>query len=194
MQGIDKSTYFKILKLLSQKGTRFTTEDLARALGTSKRTVYTFFENKYDIIDKTIEFVFQEIGQSDREILADPGLAFPDKVRLYFQNIPDIYYIGILIRYADDLQRFYPELWDKTDHYIHSMWDELIHLVEKGMEDGVLHQVNTKVLRLMLDQTVGRLLDYEYTFKEKISFEAGMQAMCDIILFGLMDHKPGEHN
>lgn len=187
MQEIEKSTYLKILKLLSLKGTRFTTEDLARALGKSKRSVYACFKNKYDIIDKTIEFVFQEICRSDQKILSDLDISFHERIKLYFKNIPDTYYIGVLIRYADDLQRYYPDLWEKTNQYINSMWDELIQLVEEGIQAGVLHPVNTAVLRLMLDQTMGKLLDYEYTTKQRISFEDGMEAMCDIILFGLMN-------
>ncbi len=187
MRKIEKGIYLKILKLLSVKGTHFTTEDLARALGTSKRTVYTHFNNKYDIIDKTIDFVFEEIDSTDKQILGDKELSFADKIRLYFKNIPDTYYIGVLIRYADDFQRFYPELWEKVNKNIDGMWNELIQLVEEGIEAGVLHPVNTTVLRLMLDQTMGQLLDYEFISKTKISFEAGMQAMCDIILFGLMN-------
>ncbi len=187
MQENDRGIYLKILKLLSAKGTHFTTEDLARALGTSKRTVYIYFKNKYDIIDKTIDFVFLEICSTDHRILEDEALSFPEKIRLYFKNIPDTYYIGVLIRYADDLQRFYPELWEKAKQYIDSMWDELIWLVEEGIQAGVLYPVDTVVLRLMLDQTMGRLLDYEFISLTKLSFESGMQAMYDIILFGLME-------
>ncbi|MBU4438957.1 MAG: TetR/AcrR family transcriptional regulator [Firmicutes bacterium] len=187
MQVREKGIYLKILKLLSAKGTHFTTEDLARALGTSKRTVYTYFNNKYDIIDKTIDFVFQEIGSMDQQILSDPELAFSEKIKRYIKNIPDTYYIGVLIRYADDLQRFYPELWEKIKQYLDATWDELIQLVEEGIQAGLLNPVNTAVLRLILDQTMGRLLDYEFVTKSGISFESGMQAMCDIILFGLMD-------
>ena len=187
MQEQEKSIYLKILKLLSEKGTHFTTEDLARTLGTSKRTVYTYFKNKYDIIDKTIDFVFQEIGSMDQQILSDPELAFPEKIRQYIKNIPDTYYVGVLIRYADDLQKFYPELWEKVRQYLDATWDELIQLVEEGIEDGLLNPVNTDVLRLILDQTMGQLLDDEFVAKSRISFESGMQDMCDIILFGLMD-------
>ncbi len=192
MQEVYQNTYLKILKLLSVRGTRFTTEELARALGTSKRTVYTLFENKRDILDKTIDFIFREIGRTDQDILDNEELPFHEKIRLYFKNIPDNYYIGLLIRYADEFQRYYPDLWDKAESYINSMWDDLIRLVEKGIAAGAIHPVNTVVLRLMLDQTMGKLLDYEFTFHQKISFESGMQAMCDIILFGLIEQQESE--
>lgn len=192
MQVIEQDVYLKILRLLSSKGTRFTTEDLARALGTSKRTVYTYFENKYDIIDKTIEFVFREIGHADQQILEDESLSYTDRVRLYFKNIPDTYYIGVLIRYGEDLQRFYPKLWEKISQHVDGIWDELILLVEKGIQAGLLHPVNTSVLHLMLNQTMSRMLDYEYISQAKFSFESGLQAMCDIILMGLLDERDGD--
>jgi len=186
-QDIDKNVYLKILKLLSVKGTHFTTEDLARALGTSKRTIYMNFKNKYDIIDKTIDFVFRDIMYSDQMILEAQDTSLNENIRKYFQNIPDTYHIGVLIRHADDFQRFYPQLWNKVDHYINSIWDGLIQLVESGIQSGSIYPVNTTVLRLMLDQTLEKLLDYEFTLQNQISFESGMHAMCDIVLFGMMD-------
>ncbi len=186
-QDIDKNTYLKILKLLSIKGTRFTTEDLARTLGTSKRTIYESFENKYDIIDKTIEFVFKDINYSDQMILEASDTTLRENIIKYFQNVPDTYHIGVLIRYSDDLQRFYPQLWNKVNNYINSIWDGLIQLVEGGIQSGSIYPVDTTVLRLMLDQTLAKLLDYEFTLRNQISFESGMRAMCDIVLFGMMD-------
>ena len=42
---MDEKIYFKVIELFSEKGPRFTIEELARALGTSKRTIYENFKN-----------------------------------------------------------------------------------------------------------------------------------------------------
>lgn len=191
-KNVDDTTYLKILKLVSTKGPRFTTEDLATALGTSKRTVYAYFKDKYDIIDKTIDFVFRNIVRSDEMLPEASNLTFQEKVKIDFQSIPDSYQIGVLIRYAKDFQRYYPELWEKVDRCIKSMWDNLIQLVDKGIQDGSVYPVNTTVLRLMLEQTLTKLLDYEFILQNQISFESGMRAMYDIVLFGIMNRTHSE--
>lgn len=72
---MDNRVYLKILKCFGAKGTRFTTEDLTRELGTSKRTVYAYFSSKDEMIEKTIDFVFSQIIQSDTAI---PKYRAPD--------------------------------------------------------------------------------------------------------------------
>jgi AcrR family transcriptional regulator len=64
---MEKNLYIKTLKLIGNKGIRFTTEDLAKELGTSKRTIYAYFASKHELIEKTIDFVFSEIVASDNE-------------------------------------------------------------------------------------------------------------------------------
>ncbi|MFS0724933.1 TetR/AcrR family transcriptional regulator [Paenibacillus sp. 1P07SE] len=186
-QDIDRNVYLKLLRLLSMKGTHFTTEDLARELGTSKRTLYAYFSGKHDMIDKTIDFIFADMERSDAAILDNESYSFKEKFELYFSNVPDSYHIGVLLRYADDFQRHYPEQWAKAERHIHAMWDDLIALVEQGIENGALRKVDTTILRLMLDQTLVKLLDYEYTARQQVSFESGMRAMCEIVLYGLVD-------
>lgn len=78
-------------------------------------------------------------------------------------------------------------MWAKAGCYISAIWDELIALVDNGIQSGALHSVDTAVLRVMLEQTVKKLLDYDFTAKSQISFESGMKAMYDIVLYGLLD-------
>ena len=99
---MEKNIYLKTLKLFAGKGSRFTTEDLARELGTSKRTIYSYFSTKDEIIEKTIEFVFSEIIRSDAEILENNELTLQEKIKLYFNNIPDAYNLGSIIRRSEE--------------------------------------------------------------------------------------------
>lgn len=183
---MDDQVYLKILKCFGAKGTRFTTEDLARELGTSKRTVYAYFSSKDEMIEKTIDFVFSQIIQSDTEILENAALPIQEKMRLYFQNIPDAYSIGTIIRHMDDFQRYYPRLYEKVNHHLDMIWDGAIELVEEGMNRGELHKVDTVILKLMLNETLKKLLDYEFIAGHQVSFESGIKAMSEIILYGLI--------
>lgn len=183
---MDEKIYLKILKLLGNYGTRFTTDDLAKELGTSKRTIYTYFSSKDEMIEKTIEFVFRDIIKSDAQILYNDTYSLPQKLKLYFDNIPDAYNLGAIIRHKDDLQRFYPDLWKKVNSQLETIWDEAIQLIETGIRKKELREINTVILHLMLNESLKKLLDYEFTAQNQVSFESGIKAMYDILLCGIL--------
>lgn len=183
---MEKNIYLKIIKLFGSKGTRFTIEDLAKELGTSKRTIYSYFSNKDDIIEKTIEFVFNEIITSDTEILKNSELMLAEKIKLYFQNIPNSYSLGSIIRHMDDLQRYYPNLWEKVNYHLNTISDAVIQLIEQGIKNEELEEIDTVILKLMLNENIKRLLDYEFLAKNQVSFDSGLKAMNNIILYGII--------
>lgn len=186
---MDNHVYFKILKLFGAKGTRFTTEDLARELGTSKRTIYTYFTGKEDMIESTIDFVFREIRQEDAAVLENPKLTVEEKLKNFFQELPDAFQISAIIRHSEDLQRHYPELWEKVNQYLNSLWDEVIRMIEQGIDSGELEKVNTSILRVMLTESLRKFLDYEFAVKSGLSFDSSITAMYDIILYGILRKK-----
>ncbi|MNW37724.1 division inhibitor protein [compost metagenome] len=181
---MEENIYFKILELFGNKGRHFTTEDLARELGTSKRTIYTHFASKNEMIDKTIDFVFSEIMKYDNSILESNEYSFHEKVEMFFHNIPDTYNISAIIRHSDDLQKYYPESWKKLNNYLNNLWDGVIQLIESKKEQA--KKVNTVILRLILTETLRKLLDYEFVAKNQISFESGSKAIYDIVLYGII--------
>ncbi len=186
---MEKNIYLKTLKLLGSKGVRFTTEDLAKELATSKRTIYSYFSSKDEIIEKTIDFVFSEIIDSDTEILENSEFMIQEKIKRYFENIPYAYNLGSIIRHMDDLQKHYPYLWKKVNNYLDTMWNPIIQLIEKGIKDGELQEVDTVILKLMLNETLKKLLDYEFIVENQVSFDSGLKAMNNIILYGLIKSK-----
>ena len=183
---MEKNIYLKTLKLIGSVGLRFTTEDLAKEIGTSKRTIYSYFSSKAEVIEKTIDFVFNDIIISDAELLKNNGLLLEEKIKLYFQNIPDTYNLGSIIRHMDDLQRYYPYLWEKVNDNLNTIWDAPIQLIEQGIKDEELEQVDTVILKLMLNESIKKLLDYEFVAKNQVSFDSGLKAISDIILYGLI--------
>ncbi|WP_246553811.1 TetR/AcrR family transcriptional regulator [Paenibacillus tritici] len=138
------------------------------------------------MIERTIDFVFSQINQSDTDILGNTQIPIHDKLKLYFLNIPDAYSIGTIIRHMDDLQRYYPRLHEKVKRHLDTIWDGVIELVEQGMNRDELQKVDTVILKLMLNETLSKLLDYEFIAGHQVSFESGIKAMSDIVLYGLI--------
>lgn len=186
---MEKNIYIKTLKLFGKKGIRFTTEDLAKELGTSKRTIYSYFSSKDEIIEKTIDFVFSEIHDSDSEIIKNNELTLHEKIKQCFENIPDAYSLSAIVIHMDDLHRYYPSLWEKVNDHLNIIWNPILQLIEKGIKNNELEEIDTSILKLILNETLKKLLDYEFLTKNQVSFESGIKAMSNIILNGLIKRK-----
>lgn len=182
---MDKTVYLKILKLFESKGTHFTTEDLAKELGCSKRTIYSYFSSKDEMIEKTIDFVFLDIMQSDCEIMEDKELSLTEKIERSILSIPDMYNLGAIIQHADDLERYYPTLWKKVNNYLNQCWDNLIDLVSQGIKLGVIEDIDVSILRMILNESFRKLLDYRFMVSNNCSFESGIKAINQIVFYGI---------
>lgn len=183
---MEKIFYIKTLELIEKKGFKFTTEDLAKTLSTSKRTIYTYFSSKDEIIEKTIDFVFDEISKSDAEILNNEQLTLVQKITLYFQNIPDTYNLSSITKYMDELQRFYPEQWEKVNTNLNTFWNDIIKLIEEGIKTDELKEINSTILKIILTETYKKLLNSDFLSDKNISFNSGLKAISDIILYGIV--------
>lgn len=182
---MDHNVYLKILKLFGSKGSRFTTEDLANELGTSKRTIYSYFSSKDEMIEKTIDFVFNDIIKSDTEIFENSELTIRERIELCLSNVPNAYNMGTIIQHMDDLQRYHPNLWEKVNDNLNTIWNTVIQLVDLGIKKGEFEEVDTVILKLILNESLKKLLDYEFIAKNQFSFETGIKAMNKVILYGL---------
>ncbi|MEH6840906.1 TetR/AcrR family transcriptional regulator, partial [Priestia megaterium] len=75
--------------LIQQKGLSFTISDLAKSLGTSKRTIYQHFSSKDDIIDSIIENLILQIKNKEEEILHDKSLNLLKKITQVLICVPE---------------------------------------------------------------------------------------------------------
>lgn len=89
----------------------------------------------------------------------------------------------------DDLKRYYPHLWEKVNNYLDTIWDAVIQLIEQGIKNEELEDMDTVILKLMLNETLKKLLDYEFVAKNQVNFDSGLRAMNNIILYGLIKRK-----
>jgi hypothetical protein len=86
----------------------------------------------------------------------------------------------------EDFERHYPDLWEKTNHHLNTIWDPVLQLIEQGIKDEELEVIDPVILKLMLNETLKKLLDYDFLANHQVSFESGIKEMNNIILYGLL--------
>ena len=62
------------LEVFNRKGIKFTMDDIARTLNISKKTIYTVFEDKNALFMDMVDYLFDSIKESEKQVLADETL------------------------------------------------------------------------------------------------------------------------
>ena len=74
-----------------KKGIKFTMDDLAHALGMSKKTIYTVFEDKRSIMTQTIDRFFDDVlVMDDDTMLRENRLRLLNKFAAVFSGVANI--------------------------------------------------------------------------------------------------------
>lgn len=177
--------FLAVLNLFEEKGTHFTTLELAKELKTSKRTLYAQFHGKEDILEETIDYVFLHILESDHKILANESFSIQQRVGLFLHNLPKIGNIGALVLQLEDLKKCNPKLKNKVENYLDGIWEEFIIFLERGMRQNEIEQIDTKILRMMLQELLKKLLKVQSAKDSEYDFQTALGFVNQVLLYGI---------
>lgn len=165
-------------------GIKFTMDDLAKRLGVSKRTLYENFSSKLEILESIIDLTLTEFDERSRQIVENETLNLKEKIRQTISIMPehnDFYDLRIL----EQLKRYYPEQWERVDRELHQ-WDDLKKLLEEGMKSGILKEQNIDLLMKIIIDAINISLDQKFFSDHSISVKEAVEAITELILYGLV--------
>lgn len=168
-----------------QNSIRFTMDDLASNLATSKRTIYKHFSSKNEILDEIIEMSFNEIKQKEEVILENKELATLEKIKYVLIIVPnffDLYDQKIL----NQMKKYYPEQWEKVMFELNNTWNSLRDLLEQGINEGVIKSYSLPIIMKLISNGTNWFLDQKYLNTNDINIVEAFTVAADILLFGLV--------
>lgn len=105
------------IRLIKQKGFSFTMNDLAAALGTSKRTLYAYYSSKDQLVEAVVEQFIAEMKQIERDIYENESLNVLEKVKKMLISLPqgmELLNMGLL----NELKKYHYDAWLTLDTFI----------------------------------------------------------------------------
>lgn len=174
------------LKLIEDKGAKFTTDEIAKVLGTSKRTIYKYFESKEALIDEVIDYVFEEIYNLENQILENENLDVVKKLKLIFTCVPEGINLGRLLIHMESLERLYPSIYEKVKKRMMEIWDVAIDFLDDAISSGDIVSINTNLLRIMLIDSFKRIAEPDFLKKNELDLKKALNDMIEILLFGIL--------
>ena len=126
-----------VIAVFREKGIKFTMNDIASQLGISKKTIYTVFPNKEELLYEMVDYVFDAIKESERAVVEDDSLTLMEKIRAILLVLPEGYR-EIDFRQLYLIKERYPRIYKKLEYRLETGWEMTIALLEQGIEAGVI--------------------------------------------------------
>ncbi|MCS5490029.1 TetR/AcrR family transcriptional regulator [Algoriphagus limi] len=159
-------------KLFLEKGYRHSTvDDIAQALGMSKKTLYKFFSSKSDLLSAAFEKLKLRMTAKVEAILDNRYIPFPLKLKSSLSVVAN-YLAPINPELFEDLRDHAPEVWEDLMDYINeSAFLRFQRLIQEGREQGLVKaNLNVGLVVMMYASAVRSLLDpsFRQGFPESI--------------------------
>ncbi|ELK40748.1 TetR family transcriptional regulator [Brevibacillus agri] len=170
---------------IRDKGMKFSMDDLARRLGISKRTLYEHFSSKVEILEAIISQTFAEADEKTKQILDDYSLSLIEKIKGVMMVLPTHYEFYDL-RILEQMKRYYPEQWALVDSALSDDWQTLRGLIEQGIKEGLIVNMNVTLMMKLIVDAVNSTLDQRFYMQNQITVSEALAAIVDVLLYGLV--------
>ncbi len=167
------------------KGVKFTMDDLATELKMSKKTIYTVFPDKGTLLYEMVEYAFDNIKKAEDEVVNNPDLDIVDKIKNILGVMPESYE-GIDFTQLYVLKGKYPKAYKRMQERLESGWEQTLSLIDEGIKQGVVRDVNKVVFQIAHEAAIERFLMGDELQKNKMTYMDAMNELVTILVDGIL--------
>ncbi|MCM1478139.1 MAG: TetR/AcrR family transcriptional regulator [Muribaculaceae bacterium] len=168
-------------ELFKIRGLQFTMQEIAAALRISKKTIYTVYASKDELLIDMIDGLFADI-HSVKARLAASGAPVEERIKAVISALPE-QYAAIDFRMMPALEEKYPAAARRVKEHLETNWEPTVALIEEGVAAGRIRPVSIPVLKQMITASVERFLSGDGNGG---GYAETLEAMADIIVNGLI--------
>ena len=180
-----------VIVVFREKGIKFTMDDIARQLEISKKTIYSVFDNKEDLLYEMVDYMFDAIKESERKVAQDTTLSVMEKIRAILLVLPEGYR-DIDFRQLYQLKEKYPRIYKKVEYRLETGWETTIALLEQGMAEGVIRPIRIPIFKMMLEATLEQFFQRDVLLIHQISYKDALDEVLGILVDGIRAREDSE--
>jgi AcrR family transcriptional regulator len=169
------------INLYSEKGFKFTMDELAARLFISKKTLYEMVRSKEDLVIQVIEYYFDGVEVMQNAVHNDSNLSNIEKLKKLLCATPDI----PMRRYhLQELKMTYPEAYQVLDNKLRLGWERTALVIDQAKKDGVIRDINNELFSRIYASAIEEIIrdndiDTDLTFRQR------QEQIVDMLLFGI---------
>lgn len=170
------------ISMYARQGLKFTMQDIANQMHISKKTIYTEFSSKEELLKAVIDYGFEKIYRAKEAILRDGTLSPKEKLRKVMIAMPGEYSFIDFGR-MDGLKEKYPEVYNQLEMYLKTGWEPTLRLIGEGQRDGWIRQdANIGILQVMFTSSIESFIRGNCAGE---TYTDAMSDMMDILMDGI---------
>lgn len=173
------------LNVFRAKGPKFTMDDLAVEMKMSKKTIYSVFTDKNELMCEMMNYAFDMIKEAENKIYLDDSLSTVEKLRGILAVLPESHY-GFDYSAMSKMAEKYPMAYSILRERLDSGWDKTIELLRQGMAEGVFREFDVNVFKYMYESCVDRLLMGGFIMENNMDYPEALNAVVDIMVDGIV--------
>ncbi|MDD6043378.1 MAG: TetR/AcrR family transcriptional regulator [Eubacteriaceae bacterium] len=168
----------------TQNGLKFTMNDLAKALGISKKTIYTLFDSKQDLLMGIADRYTADFRKMQDELETNCELSAIQKLERLLCALPENYFnIGLNRIY--ELAEKYPKPYRYLMSSVNHGWDLAEKYLRLGIENDEIRDVSIPVVMSMVKGTVRCYMESRVLYENDLTYEQGKLEMVRILMKGI---------
>ena len=173
------------IEVFNNYGMRFTMDDIASYMKISKKTIYTVYKSKDDMMLDMVDYLFDNIAVSKKKILDNPDMPLKEKIKAYLIGMPDSFQ-SIKFTELFLLRDKYPHIYAKVRDRLDSDWEPAFELLRKGQKDGIIKKdANLPLFKVMMENSISAFFESDILKKLGLSYREGLETVADILLDGI---------
>ncbi len=176
------------IQVFNQKGLKFTMDDIAKTLSMSKKTIYTVFADKESLFYEMVDYMFDRIAESKKQIIADASLTTIEKIRTIMCVMPEGYR-DVNFHRLFELKDRYPEIYKQVERRLETGWEETITLLEQGIKEGCVRNVHIPLVKMMLEASLEQFFQRDILIQNGITYLDGLNEVVGILMDGITIQK-----
>lgn len=173
------------IKAFNDKGLKFTMDDIASLLGISKKTIYTVFKSKEELLLAMVDYVFDSIKESEAAIVNNTEMSTLNKIHAILGVLPEGYR-EVDLKQMYLLKDKFPKIYFQVEKRLETGWEATIKLLEQGMEEGVIKPIKIPIFKMMLESALEQFFQREILVQNKISYTEALDEVVNILIDGIV--------
>lgn len=180
------------IEVFNQKGLKFTMDDVAKVLSMSKKTIYTVFDDKESLFLTMVDYIFDKIKDSERQVLEDESLDTLEKIRRILGVMPEGYR-EVDLRQLYGLRDKFPHIYARVEERLENGWESTIALIDRGMEEGVIRPVSIPLVKMMLEASLEQFFQRDILIQHQMNYVDALEQVVDILVYGIASRNECKH-
>lgn len=166
---------------------KVTMNEIATELGMSKKTLYTYFPSKEELLHASVKQMQEETSKQIENLVADESLEFGEKLSRLLQIVL-AHHSKFDGRFLADLQKNVPDTWKFCDDFQRErMRNNTAAILREGIEKGLFRKdINEDFLVLLFVGSMRQLMNPETLSQVPFNRAQVFEMMMDVFLSGIL--------